>query len=781
MGFSLFAWGAEPALAQCVDADSAKLMASDGEQDDLLGSCVAVSGDFAVAGAPFANPSTLADAGKAYIYRYDGLTWQEVIIVPDDAQAHDHFGTAVAVDGDVAVFGSPRDDDNYYNAGSAYVYRFSDSNWALEQKLTAGEPQADGYFGGAIAIDDDVAIIGAVNHIPYAQEDWIGDVYLFRYNGSTWMQEQKIHGEDPHGGMPPYFGESVAIEDDLAVVGDPRVNVIGDPGKVFVYRYSGSTWSEEAQLVPDDVGGGAEFGCAVAVSNDRIIIGAKDVGPYYTGTAYIYRFDGSDWEKEVRLNASDGAQHDRFGSSVSIAGDMAVVGAPGANCAYTYYYDGSTWVEWTKIAGSDTRPGDLFGSWVAQDGEAILVGSPEHDEAVAPTYDAGAAHVFTAGYEDCNSNGVPDACDLPDCNANGVPDECDITSGTSDDCNENGIPDECENAPALELVVVMDTSGSMQTEPELCDYLTEMVSNLEENGIVLIGQDENDPPHWFAINEAPGDLDCLQDNVADFIGVDVPGNPPSCGEILDDEDWGPATSVTCGPANGFDWGEGLRMLVVLSDEVPCTDGMICDDPDPDDVASIDYAVGIANNRNVTVMGVAAEEATLCVEEMIVDLSTGTGGQAVRSDSPAIVTALTRAITGFVLGNAEWDCNNNGVLDECDIADGTSEDFNGNGIPDECEGCLADVDDDGDVDTTDLLLLLAYWGECPDPPVECPADIDEDGDVDVADLLYLLGHWGPCDGRPGQIPQNVQDCIDQFGFGNPEALQTCIEAVTGLLD
>jgi len=453
-----------------------------------------------------------------------------------------------------------------------------------------------------------------LNRLFIPQEDFIGSVYLFRYNGSTWEHEAKFDGENL--GFAPDFGKSVDIEGDLAVVGDPRSLGGGDdPGKVYVYRYSGSEWNEEAELVPNDGGNNDQFGHSVSVSNNRIIVGAWYHGTYNPGAAYIYLFNGSQWELETKLAGSDATAHDNFGASVSIVDDVAVVGAPGANCAYTYYYDGSTWIEWTKIAGSDTRPDDLFGSSVAQDVKYVLVGSPEHDEAVAPVTEVGAAHVFTAGYEDCNSNGVPDACDLPDCNANGVPDDCDITSGTSDDCNENGIPDECENAPALDLVFVMDTSGSMQTEPELCGYLADVETNLGENGIVVI----TDGDHWLGINYKegeggnPGVLDCLKHDVVNHIGSWVPGNPGSCdriGEYPDGaEDWGPATSIV---ADGFDWSDGLLMLVVISDEVPCTNGWDCDDPDPDDVASIDYAVGIANDNNVTVMGVAAEEATLCV-------------------------------------------------------------------------------------------------------------------------------------------------------------------------
>jgi hypothetical protein len=89
----------------------------------------------------------------------------------------------------------------------------------------------------------------------------------------------------------------------------------------------------------------------------------------------------------------------------------------------------------------------------------------------------------------------------------------------------------------------------------------------------------------------------------------------------------------------------------------------------------------------------------------------------------------------------YDCNANSIIDLQDILDGASPDTNTNGIPDECED-RGDFDGDGLVSTSDLLLLLSMWGQCPDPPAECPADLDGDGFVSTADLLTLLANWGP---------------------------------------
>jgi hypothetical protein len=92
----------------------------------------------------------------------------------------------------------------------------------------------------------------------------------------------------------------------------------------------------------------------------------------------------------------------------------------------------------------------------------------------------------------------------------------------------------------------------------------------------------------------------------------------------------------------------------------------------------------------------------------------------------------------------------------------------------------DLDTRGDIDTSDLLILLGNWDYCPEGEI-CWSDIDMDGEVNTADLLQLLAEWGSCDGTPGSIPRNVQDCIDRFGFGDPEALEACIQAVTGGLE
>ena len=120
-------------------------------------------------------------------------------VTASDAGVFESFGKAVAISGDTAIIGAEWDDENGNNSGSAYVFRFDpdgSGTWVQEQKLLAsdgqgGVPNGD-LFGRAVALDGDVALIGA-GHIHEDGEDvWYGAAYVFRYDGSTWLEEQTV-------------------------------------------------------------------------------------------------------------------------------------------------------------------------------------------------------------------------------------------------------------------------------------------------------------------------------------------------------------------------------------------------------------------------------------------------------------------------------------------------------------------------------------------------------------------------------------------------------------
>jgi hypothetical protein len=322
----------------------------------------------------------------------DGLSNYEetahfVKLTASDAEENDYFGVTVAIDGDLAVVGAYFDDDGENEAGAVYVYRYNGSDWQEETKLVAADARASAYFGYSVAVQDNLIVVGAVNDDENGSD--AGAAYVYRYDEAmlTWTQEAKLIGS---GVASAFFGQSVAIDRDLIVVGALNESPSSaNSGAASIYRWdeSSSSWAQEAQLVPSDGAAGDEFGISVSVSGEVIIVGADrdDDGGSTSGAAYVYRLVESSWQ-ETKLTASDAAEEDMFGISVSISGDVAAVGAYSkdvsgvdSGAVYVYQWDGATWNE-EILTASDAAEGDIFGYSVSVSGERIVVVSISDDE-----------------------------------------------------------------------------------------------------------------------------------------------------------------------------------------------------------------------------------------------------------------------------------------------------------------------------------------------------------------------------------------------------------------
>ena len=203
-----------------------------------------------------------------------------------DTALGDHFGEAVAIDGDFLVIGAHADDDMGSFSGSAYVFARQGLEWIEHAKLVADDGALFDAFGLAVTISGDYVAVGAL-----ADDDdggGSGAVYVFARNGETWVQQAKLTALDASAGDA--FGVSVAMDGDLLVVGAHRVDDAGeDSGAAYVFRRVGSTWSQEAKLTPDDADESDFFGEAVAISGDTVIVGAaRDDAAKNAGAAYVF-------------------------------------------------------------------------------------------------------------------------------------------------------------------------------------------------------------------------------------------------------------------------------------------------------------------------------------------------------------------------------------------------------------------------------------------------------------------------------------------------------------
>lgn len=229
-----------------------------------------------------------------------------------------------------------------------------------------------------------------------------GNIWPVNFVGIPGSYEtQKLLASDG-GTLYHYFGYSVAISDDIAIVGAPLDNSNGtDAGAVYVFRRYGTAWIEQAKLTASDAApAGDYFGWSVDIEGDVMVIGADHDDPNGTssGAAYVFRFTGCGWVQEAKLVASDGSAEDYFGQRVAVSGNTIVVGAPyddpngsSSGAAYVYRFNGLNWVQEQKLTASDGAASDYFGYSVdvSQMGpdQAILIGATGNDA-------NGAAYVF---------------------------------------------------------------------------------------------------------------------------------------------------------------------------------------------------------------------------------------------------------------------------------------------------------------------------------------------------------------------------------------------------
>jgi hypothetical protein len=360
-----------------------KLNASDASSNDFFGRSASLSGDTIVVGA-YRNEAGGSERGAAYVFARSGSAWPEAQkLTAGDGADFDFFGWSSDIDGNVIAVGAPGDDDKGDGSGSAYMFRRSGS-FTQEQKLLASDGVAEDRFGDAVAVSGNVVVVGAPGKI--ASGPAHGSAYVFRFQGTSWVQEQKLTASD--GAAADNFGESVDIHGDVIVVGAPEDDdVAAGAGSAYVFRFNGVTWVEEKKLTASDGGFTDRFGFGVAVHDDLVVVGADgaDGAALSSGAAYVFTFDGLTWNEDQKLTASDGENADAFGLGVTTDGVTIVVGAPqddfpglnGPGSAYVFLFDGSTWVEDQKLSASDKENFADFGGFgaVSVDGDTVVIGA----------------------------------------------------------------------------------------------------------------------------------------------------------------------------------------------------------------------------------------------------------------------------------------------------------------------------------------------------------------------------------------------------------------------
>ena len=411
-----------------------KVVASERAEEDRFGNSVSISGHYAIVGAQLesedaSDENYLMEAGSAFIFEKDNEGYWNLVqkIVASDRGEWEEFGGSVCISGNYAIVGAIYEDEDasggnaMSSAGAAYIFkRDEQGQWVQIQKIVSSDRVSGDKFGSSVSMSGDYAFVGApdINSHEDGFTRDAGAVYIFEKDEQdNWNEVQKMYG-DPH--IPnQHFGQSCDISGSYSVIGADE-----DAGVAYFFERDGSgTWNRVGKLVGPSYTGWKEFD-KVSISGNYAIGGTsydhfdeqEANSLQFAGSAFIFERDGSgNWDVVQKIVASDRADGDRFGESVTISGDMIIVGAAmksvwegeenyyhWAGAAYVFTRNGNgVWEETAKLSASDFRDGNtfgLFGNATAISGNYALIGScldNEDDTGENPLNEAGSAYIFS--------------------------------------------------------------------------------------------------------------------------------------------------------------------------------------------------------------------------------------------------------------------------------------------------------------------------------------------------------------------------------------------------
>jgi hypothetical protein len=387
--------------------------ASHTAEGNQLGYSVAVSGDLLAVGAPYedsaarginGDPGTGApDSGAVYVFRREGTTWvQEAYIKASNTGFQDWFGWSVSLSDDVLAVGAlgddsaatgvdgNQDDNSATSSGAVFVFRRSSGAWQQEAYIKASNTEYADYFGQSVSVSGDALAVGAysedsagtgVNSSTQADNtaQGSGAVYVFRRGGRGWAQEAYIKASNP--AENDQFGWSVSLSGDLLAVGahvedsnargingDQTNNSANGSGAVYIFRRSGS-WAQEAYVKASNTRGGDRFGESVSIAGDTMTVGAPD----------------------------------EDNTTMGVGGGEGDYGAANSGAVYVFRRTNNIWAQEAYIKASDTAAGDQFGYSVSIKGDVLAVGALNEgsaatgidgDQASEDAARSGAVYVF---------------------------------------------------------------------------------------------------------------------------------------------------------------------------------------------------------------------------------------------------------------------------------------------------------------------------------------------------------------------------------------------------
>ncbi|MGE4620412.1 MAG: HYR domain-containing protein, partial [Planctomycetota bacterium] len=560
-------------------------------------------------------------------------------------------------------------------------------------------------FGNSAEMTETWLALGAPESEISGQD--AGAVHVYRNIGSRWVEETILIAPDPDDGAQ--FGESVSVSGNQMIVGAPGLDggsSQGDLGAAYIYRHDGTNWNFEQKIEASNGTSNSEFGIAVGISGDRAVVGAwAALSNSNHGGAYIFSFDGNSWSEDQIIQSNDPDAEKRFGGAVAIDGDYIAISDKKADLGFlsqvgaVYLYTSITptnWIFTQKLTAQDPQSGAEFGNALDLSGTNLLVGAPLADSA-----DGAAYHYERTSFVYSQSGKLSEGLQ----NA-----QLGIDVAITENCLIAGAWRANSNTGRV-FLYEKDAAGSYNSN----SFTPASTQSGHRFGSAVAGGGR-----WCLGASLTAEL-AVTDRLIDLPDCNQNGVDDSCDIFLTDVEDCNLDGVpdVCQVASGevFDCNQdGIPDQCQLDDgsEPDCNANGVVD--------SCDIASG--NSPDCNVNEIPDDCETDCNFNGIADSCELTDGLA-------------------------FDCDGNGTLDECDIAFGLAADCNSNAIPDSCDiqaGVADDCDGSEVLDVCEILLGIAE-------------DCNSNGSLDLCEIA--IGTSEDCNGN------EVPDICDIATLTSPD--------------
>ena len=385
---------------------------------------------------PIDEAGSSDDAGLDADVQTDAKPAAIVYVKASNTQPGAEFAD-VAIDGDTLVVGAPKEgsgasgiDGNQTDrsaplAGAVYVFRRSAGVWAQEAYIKASNAAENAVFGACIALQGNTLVVGAFQESSTGTD--AGAAYVFTRTGTTWSEQAILRASNARSGA--FFGNAVALSGDEVVIGAPgdASNATGvngnandtskpDAGAAYIFKRTGTAWSQTAFLKASNTRADAAFGTTLALQNDTLVVGALRESSNATGVngnqndtsiktagagagaAYVFTRSAGAWSQQAYLKSSNRFPIPDLGGGFSLAlalsghtlavgqyiepsnatgvgGNQTNTSAANSGAVYVFTRIGTTWSQQAYLKASNTRASALFGFTLALEANTLIVGA----------------------------------------------------------------------------------------------------------------------------------------------------------------------------------------------------------------------------------------------------------------------------------------------------------------------------------------------------------------------------------------------------------------------